>query len=478
MGGGHNNSGNSVGVQQKSSMMDKLKNVFSSKKEVDQRTESDQNLVSQPQQQYHFQPAWNVVPDVNMAYDIRIQQDSRRRKSFAEKEREEQALRAEEEILLERERRSTARLESLLEAVKAHARRESWLKIMQQELRDALHIVHKIRRAWDRTPGRVNKLREEYQDKLEHIYQLGEKYLTAEGEEAEYAELIKDVMEASDDAQLPSSRILLIRKERQYRKEDEKGYEHALQDHEVKQLDKETIEAIEYYTSAPPVHDGKSWYQYMNQFLRGLLPNGNKLPEENGVKETVLKMINRLGNAFQGKQKETKRVYRGLNLRDVFKEKIDQPESLVGAVYSDKGYLSTSRQRKKSVDFLQYSGVWYSAVQRFIEIRQKNPQAPPPEKFITGHSLLEITAREGAHGLDIEDVTQVAGEEEILFPPGTRVYLHSMQMSNCRITVSREDFVKAVGNRLSPQEMERIFPSSWNAIYINVQVPVFQGEIR
>ena len=36
MGGGHNNSGNSVGVQQKSSMMDKLKNVFSSKKEVDQ----------------------------------------------------------------------------------------------------------------------------------------------------------------------------------------------------------------------------------------------------------------------------------------------------------------------------------------------------------------------------------------------------------------------------------------------------------
>ena len=41
-----------------------------------------------------------------------------------------------------------------------------------------------------------------------------------------------------------------------------------------------------------------------------------------------------------------------MNLRDVFKEKIDQPESLVGAVYSDKGYLSTSRQRKKSVDFL------------------------------------------------------------------------------------------------------------------------------
>ena len=303
LGGGHNNSGNSVGVQQKSSMMDKLKNVFLFEKEVDQRAESDQNLVSQPQQQYHFQPTWNVVPDVNMAYDIRIQQDSRRRKSFAEKEREEQALRAEEEILLERERRSTARLESLLEAVKAHARRDSWVKIMQQELRDALHIVHKIRRAWDRTPGRVNKLREEYQDKLEHIYQLGEKYLTAEGEEAEYAELIKDVMEASDDAQLPSSRILLIRKERQYRKEDEKGYEHALQDHEVKQLDKETIEAIEYYTSAPPVHDGKSWYQYMNQFLRGLLPDGNKLPEENGVKETVLKMINRLGNAFQGKQK-------------------------------------------------------------------------------------------------------------------------------------------------------------------------------
>ncbi|MFR2766478.1 MAG: hypothetical protein ACLTF6_06730 [Clostridium sp.] len=70
MGGGYNNSGNSVGVQQKSSMMDKLKNVFSSKKEVDQRTESDQNLVSQPQHQYHFQPTWNVVPDVNMEFPI------------------------------------------------------------------------------------------------------------------------------------------------------------------------------------------------------------------------------------------------------------------------------------------------------------------------------------------------------------------------------------------------------------------------
>ena len=351
----------------------------------------------------------------NSGNSVGVQQKSRRQKSFAEKEREEQALRAEEKILLEREQRSTARLESLLGTVKGRARHDSWVKMMQQELRDALHIVHKIRRAWDRTPGRVNKLREEYQDKLEHIYQLGEKYLAAAGEEAEYAELIKEVMDAADDAQLPSSRILLIRKERQYRKEDEQGYEHALLDHEVKQLDGETIEAIEYYTSASPVHDGKAWYQNMNQFLRGLLPNNNSLPEENGVKETVLKMINRLENAFRGKQKETKRVYRGLNLRDVFEEKIDQPESLVGAVYSDKGYLSTSRERKKSVDFLQYSGVWYSAVQRFIEIRRKDPQAPPPERLITEHSLLEITVREGAHGLDIEDVTQVKGEEEILF---------------------------------------------------------------
>ena len=44
MGGGHNNSGNSVGVQQKSSMMDKLKNVFSSKKEVDQRVGSESRI--------------------------------------------------------------------------------------------------------------------------------------------------------------------------------------------------------------------------------------------------------------------------------------------------------------------------------------------------------------------------------------------------------------------------------------------------
>lgn len=149
-----------MGVRQKSSMMGKLKSVFSSQKEVNQREEADRNLIPQSQYQYHFQPAWNVVPDVNMAYDIRIAQDSRRRKSFAEKEREEQALRAEEKILLEREQRSTARLESLLGTVKGRARHDSWVKMMQQELRDALHIVHKIRRAWDRTPGRVNELTE------------------------------------------------------------------------------------------------------------------------------------------------------------------------------------------------------------------------------------------------------------------------------------------------------------------------------
>lgn len=119
---------------------------------------AEKNLVSQPQHQYHFQATWNVVPDVNVAYDIRIQQDSRRRKSFAEKEREEQVLRAEEEILLERERRSTARLESMLEIVKTHARRDSWVKIMQQELRDALHIFPPGTRVYLRSVQLLNSV--------------------------------------------------------------------------------------------------------------------------------------------------------------------------------------------------------------------------------------------------------------------------------------------------------------------------------
>ena len=49
---------------------------------------------------------------------------------------------------------------------------------------------------------------------------------------------------------------------------------------------------------------------------------------------------------------------------------------------------------------------------------------------------MEIVARKGARSLDIEDVTEVKGEEEVLFP-GTRVYLRSMQLLNCGCGIQR-----------------------------------------
>ena len=123
-----------------------------------------------------------------------------------------------------------------------------------------------------------------------------------------------------------------------------------------------------------------------------------------------------------------------------------------------------------------------AAIDQFIKLRLKNPQAPPPEKIITGHSLMEIVARKGARSLDIEDVTEVKGEEEVLFPPGTRVYLRSMQLLNSVVVASRGKIAAHVMMHYDPADAERILqtvlPEDWNEVYINVSVPVFQGEIR
>ena len=144
--------------------------------------------------------------------------------------------------------------------------------------------------------------------------------------------------------------------------------------------------------------------------------------------------------------------------------------------------MSTSRNRDKSINFLNIEGMPDAAIDQFIKLRLKNPEAPPPEKIITGHSLMEIVARKGARSLDIEDVTEVKGEEEVLFPPGTRVYLRSMQLLNSVVVASRGKIAARVMMNYNPADAQRILqtilPDDWNEVYINVSVPVFQGEIR
>ena len=144
--------------------------------------------------------------------------------------------------------------------------------------------------------------------------------------------------------------------------------------------------------------------------------------------------------------------------------------------------MSTSRNRDKSINFLNIEGMPDAAIDQFIKLRLKNPEAPPPEKIITGHSLMEIVARKGARSLDIEDVTEVKGEEEVLFPPRTRVYLCSMQLLNSVVVASRGKIAARVMMNYNPADAQRILqtilPDDWNEVYINVSVPVFQGEIR
>lgn len=121
----------------------------------------------------------------------------------------------------------------------------------------------------------------------------------------------------------------------------------------------------------------------MNRLLRGQITEAD-LPKKNGVKNLILGMIRRLNTAFVSRQTETKSLYRGLNLYNVYKDRIYNPESLVGTTFSDKAYMSTSRNRDKSINFLNIEGMPDAAIDQFIKLRLKNPEAPPPEKIITG----------------------------------------------------------------------------------------------
>lgn len=442
-------------------------------------------VIPEPVQGKKKQLSWTDEPMIEEKEDIRIERD--RRTEFAKNEQIEQSFNTREQLLMDLEQESIKRLEALLVQAEGSVRRGGSHRIrfwrIRRELKNALHVFRDIQTATAERPDQIEVLREDYQNKLENIYQMGKEFLSKKESTQEQTELVKKLMTEANNAQLPSSRILLVRKERQYRREDEQWYGHAEQDNAVEKLSGRIREAIKFYTRANPIDGQMPGYQYMNKLLRGLMTE-DKLPKENGVDKKVLKMIQRLNAAFGAGQKETKRLYRGVNLRNVYHDQIDKPESLVGRTYTDNAYMSTSRNRNKSVGFLYLEGIRTSAVDKFIELRKKNPQAPPPERIITGHSMIEIVARKGSLGIDIEAVTEVKEEEEVLFPPGTRVYLHSMKLSNTVVPATREMIwerllVKEANDKEKAKEiLDTIMPAGMNEIYINVAVPVFQGEIR
>lgn len=65
---------------------------------------------------------------------------------------------------------------------------------------------------------------------------------------------------------------------------------------------------------------------------------------------------------------------------------------------------------------------------------------------------------------------------------GNRVYLRSMQLLNSVVVASRGKIAARVMMNYNPADAQRILqtilPDDWNEVYINVSVPVFQGEIR
>lgn len=466
--------------------LQKDKTLFEAKTEevsLHKQIKQQENQIPPPEPEYERkqkQLSWTVAPQLQEKETLK----GAKRAKFAKNEQLEQSMNDEEQILLKREEQSFQSLEKLFQEIHQPARHglmfRRVLRKISQEMEQALQIFHAIQENKEE-PAQLGVMREDCQKRLEIIYQLGKGYLNRR-RSADQTELLRRIMMAADDAQLPSSRITLIQKERQYKLEDEAGYGHAEQNHDVMGLTEKIRKAIAFYTQADMVKGQQmAGYQFMNRLLRGQITEAD-LPKKNGVKNLILGMIRRLNTAFVSRQTETKSLYRGLNLYNVYKDRIYNPESLVGTTFSDKAYMSTSRNRDKSINFLNIEGMPDAAIDQFIKLRLKNPEAPPPEKIITGHSLMEIVARKGARSLDIEDVTEVKGEEEVLFPPGTRVYLRSMQLLNSVVVASRGKIAARVMMNYNPADAQRILqtvlPDDWNKVYINVSVPVFQGEIR
>ena len=60
--------------------------------------------------------------------------------------------------------------------------------------------------------------------------------------------------------------------------------------------------------------------------------------------------------------------------------------------------------------------------------------------------------------------------------------MRSMQLLNSVVVASRGKIAARVMMNYNPADAQRILqtilPDDWNEVYINVSVPVFQGEIR
>ena len=141
--------------------------------------------------------------------------------------------------------------------------------------------------------------------------------------------------------------------------------------------------------------------------------------------------------------------------------------------------MSTSRERKKSAEFITRR-LNEIAAEKFVESRiqhsGKGFTADAP--ILTGDSMLEITSRKGAHSLDISARSKYVKEAEVLFAPGTAVYIHSMRMEIEEVRVPRDMIKYYIQDNRPDVDIDEICPPEWNNVYVKFGIPVYQAEIR
>ena len=115
-------------------------------------------------------------------------------------------------------------------------------------------------------------------------------------------------------------------------------------------------------------------YQFMNRLLRGQITEAD-LPKKNGVKNPILgdDQAPEYRVCLQADRNEKPEPGTETSTT-VYKDRIYNPESLVGTTFSDKAYMSTSRNRDKSINFLNIEGMPDAAIDQFIKLRLRNPE--------------------------------------------------------------------------------------------------------
>lgn len=328
--------------------------------------------------------------------------------------------------------------------------------------------------------SRLNRCR----NLLDHVYTMGTSYLNKSAGKRRNREfvtqqrnLISRIMSEANDAQLAMERMLLIQQERDYMAEDKSGetMQAAQDDNEIEHLSQDVIDELYFYTLNDPIAKGLAGYQWLNGILRGKykitdIPWGS-------ARNQVKKALKKINGALNTSQLKSKRLYRGTDLTPAFGDRVQHPESLVGQTFSDKGYLSTTRVRDTASNFIM-GRLRNVAAAEFVKVRMEHPEKDTASPILTGDSVLEITSRKGAHSLDISSKSQYKSEAEVLFAPGTPIYIHSMRMEVEEVRIQRwmiEDYIKDSKLKV---DINEICPQEWNNVYVKFGIPIYQVEIR